>query len=76
MNIDNFSPDPEIRCKNYKIGCIGSGFIMADVQLMAYNEAGFDVVAIASRTESNAKKVAESLLTFRLKIISFFLFIC
>jgi predicted dehydrogenase len=59
MNIEEFSPDPEIRCKDYKIGCVGSGFIMADVQLMSYDEAGFDVVAIASRTESNARKVAE-----------------
>lgn len=32
---------------------------MADVQLMSYDEAGFDVVAIASRTEKNARKVAE-----------------
>jgi predicted dehydrogenase len=59
MKTENFSPDPEIRCKDYKIGCVGSGFIMADVQLMAYDEAGFDVVAIASRTKSNAQKVAD-----------------
>ncbi len=59
MNKTLFLPDPEIRCKEYKIGCIGSGFIMADVHLMAYKEAGFDVVAIASRTEANARGVAE-----------------
>lgn len=59
MTAIEFSPDAEIRCKDYKIGCIGSGFIMADVQLMAYDEAGFDVVAIASRTQSNAQSVAD-----------------
>ncbi len=59
MEQKQFSPDPEIRCKDYKIGCIGSGFIMADVQLMAYDEAGFDVIAIASRTKANAQGVAD-----------------
>jgi hypothetical protein len=28
-----FKPDPDIRCRDYRIGCIGAGFIMADVQL-------------------------------------------
>ena len=54
-----FAPDPEIRCRAFKIGCIGAGFIMADVQLAAYAEAGFPVTAIASRTPENARKVAE-----------------
>jgi predicted dehydrogenase len=53
-----FSPDPEIRCRDYKIGAIGSGFIMADVQLAAYDKAGFDVHAIASRSPAKAKEVA------------------
>ena len=35
---------------DYGIGCIGAGFIMRDIHLPAYNEAGFNVVAIASRT--------------------------
>ena len=43
----------------YTIGCIGAGMIMAEVHLAAYKEAGFTVVAIASRTPANAKKVAE-----------------
>lgn len=59
MTTINFVPDPEIRCKEYKIGCVGSGFIMADVQLMAYDEAGFNVVAIASRTKENSQRVAD-----------------
>jgi predicted dehydrogenase len=54
-----FQPDPDIRCRDYRIGCIGAGFIMADVQLAAYAEAGFPVFAIASRTKANAMRVAE-----------------
>lgn len=52
-------PDAPIRCRDFRIGAIGAGFIMADVQLAAYAEAGFPVVAIASRTPSKAKAVAE-----------------
>ncbi len=52
-------PDPAIRVKTYKIGCIGAGMIMAECHLAAYAEAGFDVVAIASRTKSRAKTVAD-----------------
>ena len=44
---------------DYGIGCIGAGFIMKDIHLVAYAEAGFDVVAIASRTPANAKAAAE-----------------
>ncbi len=44
---------------DYKIGAIGAGFIMRDVHLAAYGEAGFDVVAIASRTPENARATAE-----------------
>jgi predicted dehydrogenase len=53
-----FIPDPPIRCRDYRIGCVGSGFIMADVQLAAYAEAGFPIIAIASRTRSKAADVA------------------
>lgn len=41
------------------IGAIGAGFIMKDVHLAAYREAGFNVVAIASRTRANAEAAAE-----------------
>jgi predicted dehydrogenase len=41
------------------IGCIGSGFIMADCHLAAYRQAGFHPVAIASRTPAHARRVAE-----------------
>jgi predicted dehydrogenase len=53
-----FQPDAPIRCREFRIGCIGAGFIMADVHLAAYAEAGFPVVAIASRTPAKAAEVA------------------
>ena len=40
------------------IGIIGAGFIVRDVQLPAYREAGFRVSAIASRTPDNARTLA------------------
>ena len=44
---------------DYGIGAIGAGFIMRDIHLPAYREAGFDVVALASRTPANARAAAE-----------------
>src|SRR5581483_7405097 len=44
---------------DYGIGCVGAGFIMRDVHLPAYREAGFNVVAIASRTPAHARAAAE-----------------
>ena len=58
MQATDFAPDVTVRCKAYRIGCIGAGFIMADVHLAAYAEAGFPVVAIASRTPEKAAEVA------------------
>src|SRR5215207_6459138 len=54
-----FEPDVKVRTKSYKIGCIGAGMIMAECHLAAYKEAGFPVVAIASRTKANAEKVGK-----------------
>ncbi|WP_238540242.1 Gfo/Idh/MocA family protein [Paenibacillus mucilaginosus] len=45
--------------KDYRIGCIGSGFIMRDCHLVAYRDAGFNPYAISSRTFDNAKAAAE-----------------
>ena len=45
--------------KDRRIGCVGAGFIMADVQLPAYREAGYAVHAIASRTPAHAQAVAD-----------------
>jgi predicted dehydrogenase len=50
---------PELGKKtDYGIGCIGAGFIMRDVHMAAYNEAGFNMVAIASRTPEHAEAAA------------------
>jgi len=54
-----FEPDPPIRCRKFPIGCIGSGFIVADIHLAAYAHAGFEVAAITSRTPANAAKAAQ-----------------
>ncbi|MND35654.1 1,5-anhydro-D-fructose reductase [compost metagenome] len=53
-----FVPDPQVRVRNFKIGCIGAGMIMAECHLAAYKEAGFTVAAIASRTRAKAEEVA------------------
>ncbi|GIW78865.1 MAG: oxidoreductase [Gemmatales bacterium] len=47
------------RKKDYRIGCVGAGFIMRDCHLPAYFQAGFCPVAIASRTEANARALAD-----------------
>lgn len=47
------------RDRSFRIGCIGSGFIMADCHLVAYRSAGFNPVAIASRRVEQAEQVAE-----------------
>jgi predicted dehydrogenase len=54
-----FKPDVKVRTRDYKIGCIGAGMIMAECHLAAYKDARFPVVAIASRTKANADKVAK-----------------
>lgn len=45
--------------KDFRIGCIGAGFIMRDCHLVAYRQAGFNPVAIASRDPAHARAVAE-----------------
>src|SRR5712691_2989910 len=47
------------RKMDFGIGAIGSGFIMRDCHLVAYNNAGFRTLAIASRTPAHARSVAE-----------------
>jgi hypothetical protein len=46
------------RRKDFGIGCIGAGFIMRDCHLVAYRQAGFQPVAIASRNPEHARSVA------------------
>lgn len=45
--------------KDFRIGCAGAGFIMRDCHLVAYRQAGFNPVAIASRDPARARAVAE-----------------
>src|ERR687893_438254 len=60
LNLD-LDYGPKLGTKtDYRIGAIGAGFIMRDVHLAAYEEAGFDVVAIASRTPENARACADA----------------
>ncbi len=54
-----FEPDPPVRTKDFRIGCIGAGMIMAECHLAAYRAAGFPVAAIASRTRTRAEAVAD-----------------
>ncbi|MCI0703432.1 MAG: Gfo/Idh/MocA family oxidoreductase [Planctomycetia bacterium] len=44
--------------KDWRIGCLGAGFIMRDCHLVAYKDAGFNPVAIASRNPETAHAVA------------------
>ncbi len=57
LDLKHLAPKPP-RC-DYGIGAVGAGFIMRDVQLKAYADAGFNVVAITSRTPEIAREVAD-----------------
>ena len=41
------------------IGVVGAGFIVRDCHLVAYRDAGFPVVGIASRSRERAEEVAK-----------------
>jgi len=45
--------------KDYRIGVLGSGFIVSECHLVSYQKEGYNPVAIASRTKENAAKAAE-----------------
>jgi hypothetical protein len=49
---------PLPRRKDFRIGILGSGFIVNDCHLVSYGRAGFNPVAIASRSRENAARVA------------------
>ena len=53
----NIGPDLPAKT-DYGIGCVGAGFIMKDIHLVSYRDAGFNVVALASRTPANAHAAA------------------
>lgn len=44
--------------KDWRIGCAGAGFIMRDCHLVAYRNAGFNPVALASRSRAKSEEVA------------------
>jgi predicted dehydrogenase len=44
--------------RDFRIGCVGAGFIMRDCHLTAYQQAGFNPVAIAARDPAKAQAVA------------------
>ena len=46
--------------RDFRIGILGSGFIVDQCHLVAYRKAGFNPVAIASRTPANARRVAQN----------------
>src|SRR5258708_378325 len=50
---------PLPRRKDFRIGILGSGFIVNDCHLLAYRKAGFNPVAIASRNREHAESVAQ-----------------
>src|ERR1043166_1409604 len=59
-DLKNFSIHPPMPArKDFRIGIIGSGFIVNDCHLVAYRKAGFNPVAIASYNIENAVRVAE-----------------
>ena len=52
--------EPEMpKKKDFKIGCIGAGFIMRDCHLVAYRNAGFNPYAITSLSRDESEAVAK-----------------
>ncbi|MCE9519186.1 MAG: Gfo/Idh/MocA family oxidoreductase [Verrucomicrobia bacterium] len=49
---------PQPARRDFRIGVLGSGFAVNECHLVSYRKAGFNPVAIASRTRENAAKVA------------------
>jgi predicted dehydrogenase len=57
MDLNIYPPLP--RRKDFRIGILGSGFVVNECHLVAYRKAGFNPVAIASRNRANAEKTAQ-----------------
>jgi predicted dehydrogenase len=58
LNLEHVAPLP--KKKDYRIGAIGAGFIMRDCHLVAYRNAGYNVVAITSLPPDQAREVAKA----------------
>ena len=54
--LDHRPPPPERR--DVGIGVVGAGFIVRDCHLVAYAEAGYNVVGITSRSINRSREVA------------------
>jgi predicted dehydrogenase len=58
MNLNlNIKPLPPKKM-DFKIGCVGAGFIMKDVQLVSYRNIGFNPVAITDKIVKKAEDAA------------------
>lgn len=57
MDLQIHAPLPARR--DFRIGVLGSGFIVNDCHLVAYRDAGFNPVAIASKDPAGAAAVAQ-----------------
>jgi predicted dehydrogenase len=60
LNFDLFPAAPQPSGRDLGIGVVGAGFIVRDIQLVAYANAGYKVVAIASDDPQAARQVASS----------------
>ena len=59
LNFDVKIRAPQPLRSDYGIGAVGAGFIMRDVQLVAYRDAGYRVAGITSNRPERAREVAE-----------------
>lgn len=59
MNKSPSHTPPLPQRRDFRIGILGSGFIVSECHLVAYRKAGFNPVAIASRSPEHAAKVAQ-----------------
>jgi predicted dehydrogenase len=57
LKLEHLPPAPAR--SDYGIGVVGAGFVVRDVQLVAYRNAGFNVFGLVSRTPEIAREVAE-----------------
>src|ERR1035441_44892 len=57
MDLQIQSPLPQKR--DFRIGILGSGFVVNEGHLPSYRKAGFNPVAIASRNRQNAEKTSQ-----------------
>jgi len=57
LNLDHMPRLPEK--KDWRVGCVGAGFIMRDIHLVAYGRAGYNAVAITSADPEQTRATAE-----------------